>query len=114
MILGMRIRELRKKCGYTQQQLGNLIKVTKVSVCCYENGTRTPNLETLLDLAEVLNTNVDYLVGRDMMAVSENTPFYISKEEIKILQELRKSPKLYEKFITEPKRAISMIEHTLK
>ena len=114
MILGMRIRELRKKLGLTQQQLGDLVKVTKVSISCYESGTRTPNLDTLLDLADVLKVDISYLVGRDNLVIAENENFYMSKEEIELIKELRNNHNLYEKFINEPKRTISIIKHTLK
>ncbi len=44
MLLGKRIKSLRKEKGLTQQELGDLINVTKVSICCYENETRVPTL----------------------------------------------------------------------
>lgn len=114
MILGIRIKELRKQKGLTQQQLGDLIGITKVSICCYENGTRTPNLDTLLDMADIFGVDISYLVGKDNLVVAEEEHYYMSKEEVKLIQELRKSPILYKKLIIEPKRAISIIEHTLK
>lgn len=114
MILGIRIKEKRKSLGLTQQQLGDLVKVTKVSICCYENGTRTPNLDTLLDIADVLGVDVDYLLGRDNLVVAEGNNYYMSTEEVNLIKELRKSPNLYEKLITEPKRMTSIIERTLK
>ena len=40
MLLAKRIKELRKEKDLTQEDLGKLINVTKVSICCYENGTR--------------------------------------------------------------------------
>ena len=45
MIIGNRLKKLRLSKGLNQQELGDLIGVTKVSICGYENGTRTPNLE---------------------------------------------------------------------
>ena len=114
MILGARIKEKRKELGLTQQQLGELIKVTKVSICCYENNTRIPNVETLIDLADALHVDVDYLLGRDNLVVAEGTNYYMAKEEIELIDELRKSPNMYEKLITEPNRIIPIIEHTLK
>ena len=114
MILGIRIKEKRKQLGLTQQQLGDLVKVTKVSICCYESGARTPNLDTLIDIADVLGVDVDYLLGRDNLVVAEGKNYYMSKEEINLIKELRNSPNLYEKVISEPKRITSIIEHTLK
>lgn len=65
-MVGKRVRELRIKRGLSQQDLGLAIGVTKVSVCGYENGTRIPNLEKLIRLAEVLETTTDYLLGREV------------------------------------------------
>ena len=44
MLIGKRIKELRIEKGLSQQQLGEIIGVTKVSVCGYENGSRVPTL----------------------------------------------------------------------
>ncbi len=45
------LKELRLENDLTQEELGKLINVTKVSICCYENAARVPTLETLLALA---------------------------------------------------------------
>ena len=47
----------------SQQELGDMIGVTKVSICGYENGTRTPSLETFCILADIFETTTDYLLG---------------------------------------------------
>ena len=44
-MIGKRLKELRIQKGLSQQDLGDAIGVTKVSICGYENGTRLPNLE---------------------------------------------------------------------
>ena len=38
-MIGKRLKELRMKRGFSQQELGTAIGVTKVSICGYENGT---------------------------------------------------------------------------
>ena len=58
LLFGKRLKELRLAAGLTQQQLGDMINVTKVSICCYEKGTSTPTLDTLIDLANTFH--VDY------------------------------------------------------
>ena len=45
MIIGERIRRIRLSKNYSQEQLGKLVGVTKVSISGYENGTRIPKLE---------------------------------------------------------------------
>ena len=48
----------------TQEELGKKINVTKVSISGYENGNRTPDMETLQKIAEVFDVSIDYLLGR--------------------------------------------------
>ena len=60
MFVGQRVKTLRKAKNLTQQNLADMINVTKVSICCYEKGTRTPNLDTFIDLVNVLETTPDY------------------------------------------------------
>lgn len=58
-----RIKELRIERKLTQEQLGDKINVTKVSISGYESGNRKPDIETLQKLAEHFDVNVDYLLG---------------------------------------------------
>jgi transcriptional regulator with XRE-family HTH domain len=46
MIIGERIKKERIKRNLSQQQLGDMLGVSKVSICGYETGTRTPTMET--------------------------------------------------------------------
>ena len=50
MINGNVIKRERCKRGLSQEQLGEMIHVSKVSICGYEKGTKTPTLENLLKL----------------------------------------------------------------
>lgn len=112
MILGSRIKALRKDKKLTQQQLADLINVTKVSVCCYERGNRTPNLETFVDLVNVLDTTPSYLLGMDMKVIAEDEENYslnLPKEDIQIIQELRKNDKLIKYLREDPKRGVEYI-----
>ena len=112
MLLGKRIRELRKKNNLTQAELGKLVNVTKVSICCYENGTRTPTLETLIDLSNVFKVNVNELIGYNKYIVSEKNSNYglaMSDEEISFIKELRKHNDLYDKVMKDPKRMVELI-----
>ena len=112
MFIGSRIKELRKQKGLTQQQLGNLINVTKVSVSCYEKGNRTPNLETFIDLVNVLDTTPNYLLGRDVKVVAEEEEDYsivLPKIDIQILKELNKEKELLEFLRKDPKRGVEYL-----
>lgn len=112
MILGTRIKTLRKEKGLTQQQLADLINVTKVSICCYEKGNRTPNLETFMDLVNVLDTTPNYLLGTDVKIIGEEDEKYsisLPKEDIQIIRELGKHDELINLLRKDPKRGVEYI-----
>ena len=112
MILGSRIKTLRKEKGLTQQQLADLVNITKVSICCYEKGNRTPNLETFMDLVDVLDTTPNYLLGTDIKVVAEDEEDYsvlLPKEDIQIINEIRKNDTLINYLRENPKRGVEYI-----
>lgn len=47
-LFGARLKDLRLTNHMTQSDLGKAINVTKVSICCYEKGTRLPYLKPWL------------------------------------------------------------------
>ena len=59
-----RIYELRKNKGWTQEELGKALGVTKVTISSYERGTRQPNPEMLSAMANIFGVSVDELLGR--------------------------------------------------
>ena len=60
-----RLREMRMKRNFTQQKLSDTLGIAIRSYQCYETGTRTPNYELLVKIADVLDVSLDYLLGRD-------------------------------------------------
>lgn len=117
MLLGKRIKSLRKQSNLTQEELGKLINVTKVSICCYENETRIPTLETLLALADVFKVDINYFLGSDEYLVADNDEKYgmsVAKEEIEFLKEIRKHNNLYNRVIEDPKRFVELIDMKMR
>lgn len=117
MLLGSRIKTLRKQKGYTQEELGKLINVTKVSICCYEKETRVPTLETLSALSDVFKVDIDYLLGNDEFLVADsdiNYGIHVSREEIEFLKEIRKHNSIYDRVIEDPKRFVELIDRKMR
>ena len=48
------LKTMRLSRGLSQEQLGNMLGVSKVSVCGYETGNRIPNMDTFIKLVDVL------------------------------------------------------------
>ena len=116
MLLSKRLKELRIASGLTQRELGERVNVTKVSICCYENGTRTPTLDTLTKLGKVLGVDVDYLLGYDtsVKVKGKNKKIVnMAKEEIEFIKKLRELENLHQLVIENPKRAIELLSKGL-
>ena len=60
--IGRFIAEKRKSLNLTQQQLADKLKVSFQAVSKWENGTAYPNIESLKELATVLQVSVDELL----------------------------------------------------
>ena len=66
VIFGERLRELRLEKGMTQSSLAKLISVDRRTIGNWENDLREPDLETLVKLVKVLNTNAEFLLVLDI------------------------------------------------
>ena len=60
----MRLRELMKANGWTQQSLADYIGVARSTVGMWVTGRNEPDNTTLSQLAELFSCSVDYLLGR--------------------------------------------------
>lgn len=69
-----RLVHLRRTCGLTQQQIADRLKISRSTYAQYELGRRRPDYEILIDLANIFNVSVDYLLGRtdDPQPISSN------------------------------------------
>lgn len=64
MDFGERLKKLRTSKRLTQEELGKIVHVSKVSISGYERGERSPDRETLTDLADYFEVSTDYLLAR--------------------------------------------------
>lgn len=60
--LSMKLRALRKKFKYTQEDVSQYLNIQRQTYCNYENDARTPPLEIIVALSELYHVSVDYLV----------------------------------------------------
>lgn len=107
MFSGYRLKQLRKEHDLSQEELGQILGVSKVSVSGYEKGTRVPSMDILLTMLKLFDIPADYLLGREVDAVCENEMNMIiklSSIDIEIIEELRSKPDLYNKIAENPQR----------
>lgn len=65
MMIGDRIRQLRKEARMTQPELAEKLNVTRSAVAAYENNTRQPSFHVLVRLAAIFHVTTDYLLVGD-------------------------------------------------
>ncbi len=65
MTIGERIKEARKRAGFTQKELANQIEAATGTVQQYELGKRQPRLEQLQAIATALGVSVGHLLGQE-------------------------------------------------
>lgn len=85
-----KFKEARKACGLTQREVAQALNVTTATYSRYENGLIQPDPETLKNIALLLNTSVDFLLGsisKDNLLVDHNKPIKpaVRSDEEKLL-----------------------------
>ena len=65
MTLGEKIRRLREEKGLKQQDIADILSLSRVAVTNYEGGKRIPDVYTLKYLADYFGVTVDYLLDEE-------------------------------------------------
>jgi len=85
--LGERIKEQRELRGLSQKELADKINVSASIVSNYENGERSPSLESLMALARTFQCTTDYLLGFEKLEKDKVLDVsMLSDEQRKLLQ----------------------------
>lgn len=63
-MFGTRLKEIRKKRGYTQVSLAEALGVSKGTVAMWETKKRTPGFDTLCEISSMLDVRTDFLLGQ--------------------------------------------------
>jgi len=77
MILADKIIQLRKKSGWSQEELAHQLGVTRQSVSKWEGGQSVPDLERLLQMSRVFGVSTDYLLKDEL----EDSPLPIPAQD---------------------------------
>ena len=100
MSIGERITDLRKGKNLSQGQLASLLEVSRQAVSKWENDSSSPDTLRLIQLADVLDTDVEYLATG-------------KKPEPKIQRIYVNVPEIREKIIEKPVEK-KVIEYVVK
>ena len=62
MDLAQRLQELRKKAGYSQEQLAGLLGLSRQAVSKWEANQGKPDIDNIIKLTEIYHVSADYLL----------------------------------------------------
>lgn len=71
VILAEKIASLRKKKGWSQEELAYQLDVSRQSVSKWESGASVPDLDRILKLSEIFGVSTDYLLKEETQAAPE-------------------------------------------
>ena len=68
-----KLQELRKKKGLTQEELADILFVSRTAVSKWESGRGYPNIESLRDISKYFCVSIDDLLsGEKLLYIAEN------------------------------------------
>ena len=66
LMLGDKLMEVRKKHGYSQQEIADMLSVSRQTISNWESGQGAPALDKACELARIYKISLDELVGNEV------------------------------------------------
>ena len=80
MTFAEKLVQLRKREGYTQEEVADRLEVSRQAISRWEMGTAVPDSSNLLQISKLFNVSTDYLLNDD----------YESDDDIPKVESLRR------------------------
>ena len=75
MNLNERLHDLRKKAGYSQEQLAELLGISRQAISKWESGQGNPDIDNIIKLTKIYQVSADYiLLGREDKTNTQTEP----------------------------------------
>ena len=76
---------LRKKSGYSQQELADLLSLTRQTISNWENGQSAPTFDKAIELAAIYHISLDDLADNRLEIIAQEK----TKKDLHVLQALQ-------------------------
>ena len=77
MTLGQKLKEIRKRFGLSQEQLAEIMNVSRQAITKWENDSGIPDISNLQELSKVFGVTIDYLLNDE-----NNLPAITMKKDL--------------------------------
>ena len=74
MTLGEKLSKLRKEYNYTQEQLADILGVSRQSISKWESDIAYPETDKLIKMGKLFECSMDYLLNEDITEKQSTTP----------------------------------------
>ena len=62
-LFAQRLKELREEQGLSMSNMAKQMGISHAQISCWEAGTRSPLMESIIALCKFFNVSADYLIG---------------------------------------------------
>ena len=84
MTLGQKLKEIRKRFGLSQEQLAEIMNVSRQAITKWESDLGLPDVSNLQELSKVFGITVDYLLN-DVSVMEEKEKTEGTKKKIYLI-----------------------------
>ncbi len=118
MTLGQKLKEIRKRFGLSQEQLAEIMNVSRQAITKWENDSGIPDISNLQELSKVFGITIDYLLNDENQLPALSMKKQLDKDKYKskvssyeaILKEYYPAP--WEVYILTRDKKMSKLEAT--
>ena len=71
MTLGEKLSRLRRENNYTQEQLADILKVSRQSISKWESDIAYPETDKLIKMGKLFDCSMDYLLNEEVIVLSK-------------------------------------------
>lgn len=112
-----RLREARELREVSQKEIGEVIGTSKSAVCYYESGRSLPDMEQIEKMAEFLNVDILWLLGKEHTGLIHrggHRMINLSEEDWKILRAIHSNPDLFNYLLDHTEERIAKISRMIR
>ena len=81
----MKLKDIRKQHNLTQKDVALRLNTSQQTYSDYENNKSDPSIATLIKLADLYHTSIDFIVGRDRV----NDVGYLTSTQIECVNMIK-------------------------
>lgn len=102
--MGTRLKELRLNAGYTGEEVGRMLQVSKSAISMWEKDLRSPSADLIERFADIYGVSTDYIITGKESSSTKNS-YYYDAEVAKLAEQIKNDSEL--RILLDAKRNLS-------